>query len=111
MRTEENIRERRLIYLYQQNRLEYQKKNIDILKKGDFIFMIQRLFVKFGKDKEHIQIYCIQYVSLNGVLKIKEDAIKEQKLLNEQINSLLEENKAYRTLLKEQLNMGVEEQM
>lgn len=48
-------------------------------------------------------------MSLNGVLKIKEDAIKEQKLLNEQINSLLEENKAYRTLLKEQLNMGVEE--
>lgn len=73
------------------------------------MFMIQRLFVKFGKDKEHIWIDGVQYVSLNRVLKIKEDAIKEQKLLNEQINSLLEENKAYRTLLKEQLNMGVEE--
>jgi hypothetical protein len=66
--------------------------------------MEERVTVQFDENKEHAWINSYQYVSLERFLEVKKELCKEQNLLIKQVNTLLEENNAYKVLLREQLN-------
>ncbi len=63
-----------------------------------------KLTVEFDKSKEHAWIDGHQYVSLDRFLEVKSDNAIETRLLNDRMNELLEENEAYKVLLRKQLN-------
>lgn len=60
--------------------------------------------VSFDKSKEHAWIDGRQYVSLDRFLEVKRDSAIETRLLNDRMKGLLEENEAYKVLLRKQLN-------
>lgn len=60
--------------------------------------------VTMDSDKKHAWIDGHQYVSLDRFLEVKRDSAIETRLLNEQMKELLEENEAYKVLLRKQLN-------
>lgn len=63
-----------------------------------------KLTVEFDKSKEHAWIDGHQYVSLDRFLEVKRDSAIETRLLNDRMKELLEENEAYKVLLRKQLN-------
>lgn len=63
-----------------------------------------KLTVEFDKSKEHAWIDGHQYVSLDRFLEVKRDSVIETRLLNDRMKELLEENEAYKVLLKDKLN-------
>lgn len=60
--------------------------------------------VTMDSDKKHAWIDGHQYVSLDRFLEVKRDSAIETRLLNDRMKELLEENEAYKVLLRKQLN-------
>lgn len=57
-------------------------------------------------DEEHIYYKGKQFISLNRFTELKNDQNKEMSILNDTIKTLVEENNAYKVLLKRELEKG-----